>query len=671
MFSILLPSLFFLLLVMVLTAYWVSNGLADLRRPLRQLSTFLLDKAPAGIIDLFSKTKGSGSRTWLIFGAIWATLASTITFLTIWLTYDAKALDSFTSVGWSYNASVMESLSQQSLVWGFLGMTLIGAGLHINGRINGSGIGSEANASLMGFAWFGLTLVSMILPLAIEMKDLYFGLIELAYALIVAALFLNHLLALGGRGESPVQVSSWFIVMAHLSMIWALIFRAANFIIEGDLAAETEIADVAWFADRVVLGWFPLAMILSVMYYVVPKASGTPIWSRSLTTTSYAVLFISIPVLGISESSSVSGDTMLSFTAVMVVVGLIPLLAASCNLISTMQNRWQQVITNPGGVAAGSATVLLPIFALLGFFSALDALNGSHNMGGVQDTVNHGILWTIGGLIALSVWSSLFPEITGRRLSSTSKARWAFWLMLFGGIGSTVTLLMADFASLSLTDAAVETPQDHLGGYYLTAAAIFYAVVIATFVGAVNIVATLFSPEVEESAVVASVGMASFHLHPGTTSIRELVSRGVGVDTEIIVSSSDEEEDAGPTEIGVSAALHTDDGVVAAKPEPAPIDPLSSFEPELVDLARWLKSSDMNTIELFQKMDLDSDGKISPFEIREGLASLDIADLPPWDVEKMVSAMDLDGDGQVNIPELDIHMLRIMNSLAIEPDEEE
>lgn len=671
MFSILLPALILLLLAMVLTAYWASNGLADLRRPIRQLSMFFLDKAPAGVIDLFSKEKGSGARTWLIFGAIWATLASTITFLMIWLTYDAKALDSFSSIGWSYDAGVMDRLAEQSLVWGFLGMTLIGAGLHINGRNNGSGIGSEANASMMAFGWFGLTLVAMILPLAIEMKDLYSAIIELAYAMIVAALFLNHLLALGGRGDSPIQVSSWFIVIAHLSMIWALVFRGANLILEGDLASDLEIAEVAWFADRVVMGWFPLAMFLAIMYHIIPQVSGTPIWSHSLTTASYTILFISIPVLGMSESAAVSGDTMMSITAVMIVVGLVPLLAASSNLISTMQNRWQQVITSPGGVAAGSAVLLLPIFALLGFFSALDALNGAHNMGGVQATVNHGILWTVGGLLALSVWGNLFPEITGRRLSSTSKARWAFWLMLLGGFGSTVTLLMADFAAISLSDAAVEEPMSHLGGYYLTAAAIFYGVVIATFIGSVNMIATLFSPEVDEKEVVASVGMASYHLHPGATSIRELVSRGVGVDTEIRVSAPDEEDDAGPTEIGVSAALHTDDGIVAAKPEPAPVEETSSFESELVDLARWLKSSGTSTIELFQKMDIDSDGKISPFEIREGLASLDIADLPPWDVEKMVSAMDLDGDGQVNIPELDIHMLRIMNSLAAESDEEE
>jgi hypothetical protein len=100
----------------------------------------------------------------------------------------------------------------------------------------------------------------------------------------------------------------------------------------------------------------------------------------------------------------------------------------------------------------------------------------------------------------------------------------------------------------------------------------------------------------------------------------------------------------------------------------APVDALAAFQPELVDLARWLKSSGTTTIDLFMMMDLDSDGTISPYEIREGLASLDIVDLPPWDVEKLVTSIDLDGDGQINIPELDIHMMRIMNSLAAEDD---
>ena len=36
----------------------------------------------------------------------------------------------------------------------------------------------------------------------------------------------------------------------------------------------------------------------------------------------------------------------------------------------------------------------------------------------------------------------------------------------------------------------------------------------------------------------------------------------------------------------------------------------------------------------------------------------------------MVQEMDLDGDGKINIPELDIHMLKIMNSLSKDPSDD-
>jgi len=273
--------------------------------------------------------------------------------------------------------------------------------------------------------------------------------------------------------------------------------------------------------------------------------------------------------------------------------------------------------------------------------------------------------------MALAVWGKLFPEVVGRRLSSRSKARWAFWLFLSGGLGSTISMLMADFVSISMTDAGVEDVSSHLGGYYLTSAALFYALVMGTFVAAINLISTLFSDEVVADVAPVSSGMDSFELQPGSTSIRDLVSKGVGVDTVITINAALEGGEEDSTEVGVSAALHTDEGVVMPKAEPvkaAPVDALAAFQSELVDLARWLKSSGTTTIDLFMKMDLDSDGTISPFEFREGLASLDIVDLPPWDVEKLVTSMDLDGDGKINIPELDIHMMRIMNSLSAESD---
>ena len=54
------------------------------------------------------------------------------------------------------------------------------------------------------------------------------------------------------------------------------------------------------------------------------------------------------------------------------------------------------------------------------------------------------------------------------------------------------------------------------------------------------------------------------------------------------------------------------------------------------------------------------------FEFSNALRVADIADLPPWDVEKLVAVLDINSDGNINLPELDIALLNIRNTLGIE-----
>ena len=54
------------------------------------------------------------------------------------------------------------------------------------------------------------------------------------------------------------------------------------------------------------------------------------------------------------------------------------------------------------------------------------------------------------------------------------------------------------------------------------------------------------------------------------------------------------------------------------------------------------------------------------FEFANALRVADIADLPPWDVSKLVDIMDINSDGKINLPELDIALLNIRNKLGIE-----
>ena len=54
------------------------------------------------------------------------------------------------------------------------------------------------------------------------------------------------------------------------------------------------------------------------------------------------------------------------------------------------------------------------------------------------------------------------------------------------------------------------------------------------------------------------------------------------------------------------------------------------------------------------------------FEFANALRVADIADLPPWDIENLVKVMDINSDGRINLPELDIALLNIRNTLGIE-----
>ena len=74
---------------------------------------------------------------------------------------------------------------------------------------------------------------------------------------------------------------------------------------------------------------------------------------------------------------------------------------------------------------------------------------------------------------------------------------------------------------------------------------------------------------------------------------------------------------------------------------------------DVIDILRtWMASNSMDVKTLFGRFDTNRDGRIDSDELKAGLLSLNLADLPPSQVDKLVQAIDEDGDSLVDLEEL-------------------
>lgn len=69
-------------------------------------------------------------------------------------------------------------------------------------------------------------------------------------------------------------------------------------------------------------------------------------------------------------------------------------------------------------------------------------------------------------------------------------------------------------------------------------------------------------------------------------------------------------------------------------------------------LRKWLEVTGIDIPTLFKKFDTNGDNLIDSNELKTGLLSLNLADLPPSQVERLVKTIDDDGDGQIDLSEL-------------------
>ena len=650
-----------LLALLFLLAQSLSKGVGTVGGALKQIGLFVLQKNPPGLVDIFDDKDGSGSRTWMNFGMLWLVFATLLGFLMGWHTYDPTALDSLASVGWSYDdGSSLKDATLNflsiALLYGLVGSGMVAAARNGNGRL-----ASEANASMVALLLSVVLLATYILPFIFGFLDIdtsenpirtvLYSLETLAVGLLLVPVFINILITAANRGEQELQTSVWFLIMGIAAYILSMLYMFF-----GELAGATQ---MVWLAERVAYGWVPLALIFSVGYHVIPMTAKQPIWSGSLRGASMLLLFITIPPFFMTDASASNFVTNLG--AILLTLGVLPIFAASINLLMTASSGLSAVVKQPGAIAASMAFIALPFFAIGGYFTAMDTFVGTGELGTMGDIVNMSMLFTVGGLLVLAGAFTNYPNAIGKSLATPSTATLATWLVFVGGVASTLTYLTGEFTANAVAASEIEDVVANNGGFYLTGAALFYLAAIGAILSTMVVIRTGIASTGRSIEVNDVSDVATYTLTSGSsTTIRDLIGRGVGVDTTLVVSETEANE-GGSTVIAVDSALHNDE----IKEFP------TTASTVMVEFVQYLTNTNQSVFELFRSMDLDDSGKIDSREFLAALEASDVEALSSLEAAELVESMDLDGDGELNLPELDIAIAQIKRDHDIVAAQEE
>ena len=329
-----------------------------------------------------------------------------------------------------------------SFIYGWAIPAGLGAALWVIARVNGVALGRPVVPLIAALVW-NIGVAAGILEILsgnsqgfqfFEFPRYVAVILFLSYSLIAA--WAAVLQREGGAAKD--SVSCWYFSAAFLWFPWLL---GAAYLTVSHVPGVMQNLVAAWFAQNLIGLWF-VAVGLGVIYYLIPKATGRPVFSRQLALLgfwSFALFW------GWTSSTRFTGGP-LPVWLITVGIGasillLIPVAAVAANLALTLRGNFQKIASEPSVRFAGFAAAAWVVASLLAIVTSLRSVDHVTHFTQVSVGVTHLFIFAFYSMAIFGAMYYIIPRLLGREWLRAEFVQWHFWGAAYG-IGLMVFLLV-------------------------------------------------------------------------------------------------------------------------------------------------------------------------------------------------------------------------------------
>ena len=376
-------------------------------------------------------------RAWLQWGFFWAIFAPFVgIILSLKFNFPNFLSTEFTHFG------RLRPVHVNGVIFGIFSTIFLGLVYYMVPKLTAVRMYREEWSRYALWLWNGTLLVSFISLLAgfnkgLEVAEfpnpLPFGL-ALALFIIAYQVFMT----IARRKEEKIFVSLWYIISA---LIWtAMNLLYGNFVIPYTVAGINNVALHGLYIHYVVGLWITPAG-LSVIYFFLPAAARSPLYSHKLSLIGFWSLAFFYPFVGIHHYlySPIPAwtQTLAIFASMMLII---PVWTVVANFFGTLKGNWNKFQSD--------FTVKLMIFGAVMYFigssqGSFEALRGLQQPTHFTDfVIAHSHATVFGGYViwVLSACYYVWPRVAGGTFHVPT-ASWSTW-MIMAGISSMIFILI-------------------------------------------------------------------------------------------------------------------------------------------------------------------------------------------------------------------------------------